>query len=422
VGLWASFAPSRGRKRPMGLFSIFSAVGFYSILLLFAFPATRPQVGRLFGHSAKPTSKYLPGFDSIRGAAALLVVLGHCIYFAYPAFIGLPSTFVLIANQASKAVLIFCTLSGFLIYRAVAGISELKDLRSYCVRRFFRVYPVYAIGVIVALFLNQYAGPDMSPATSESARFFADLFVLRVLWWPGFANPVSWSLYHEILFYALLPLIVLTVGQRRMAAFAAVAILGMLLADYPSRDYGLYKYFLFGILASCYSERLKPYATAVFLIGAILVIAEFASIDLIFRLGLTPAKGLTGGSFGLGLGMALVLATLPHLSSVGKTLDVFPLKMLGMVSYSLYVIHPFVLRLTFPQMGNLVTARDYSQFPALATIGPAGFAFVVIPSILFWSAVCFVAVERPGLQFGNYLVARRRRQSITINAAISPAA
>lgn len=395
----------------MSSFSIFSAAGFYFLVLSFALPATRPHVQGLFGHPIKPTQKYLRGFDSIRGGAALLVVLGHCIYFAYPAFTGLPWVFVVIANQASKAVPIFCTLSGFLIYRAVLEIQTLDDIRSYCVRRFFRVYPVYAFGVIVALFLNQYTISNMSPDTSASARFFADMFMMRVLWWPGFGNPVAWSLYHEVLFYALLPLIVLTIGQRRMAVFAAFAILAMLLADYPSRDYGLYKYFLFGIIASTNSERLKPYALLAFFTGVSLMLVEFAGVDVIFKLGFTPAKSIYGGGFGLGLGTALVLTTMPHLSLVGKVLDVFPLRMLGAVSYSLYVIHPFVLNLTFPQTGILIAPRDYSRFVSQGTIGPLGFALVLIPSILFWAAICFVGVERPGIRFGATIVGRCLRGS-----------
>jgi peptidoglycan/LPS O-acetylase OafA/YrhL len=388
------------------LFSIFSASGFYLIVLSLALPATRPHLQNMLGYPVKPTQKYLQGFDSIRGGAALLVVLGHCIYFAYPAFTGLPSTFVLIANQASKAVPIFCALSGFLIYRAVLEIHTLDDIRAYCVRRFFRVYPVYAFGVIIALFLNQYVVSSMSPDTSASARFFADMFMMRVLWWPGFANPVAWSLYHEVLFYALLPLIVLTIGHRRMAGFATFTILAMLLADYPSRDYGLYKYFLFGILASTNSERLKSHAVLAFFVGVGLILVEFGGIDVIFKLGLTPAKSIYGGGFGLGLGTALVLATMPNLSLVGKALDVFPLRMLGAISYSLYVIHPFILNLTFPQTGILISPRDYSRFVSPGTIGPLEFALVLIPSILFWSTVCFVAVERPSIKFGATIVGR----------------
>jgi len=389
-------------------FTALSATGFYLILLSFALPATRGYSQKLFSQPGQATQRHLMGFDAIRGGAALLVVLGHCIYFAYPAFTDLPKGLVLIANQASKAVPIFCVLSGFLIYRAVLAIKTLPDVRSYCIRRFFRVYPAYALGVVVAAILHQYDVSNLSPDTSASARFFADLFMTRVLWWPGFANPVAWSLYHEILFYALLPLIVLTIGQHRMALFSILCVAGLLLADYPSRDFGLYKYFAFGILASIYSERLKPYALFALLAGGALVAVEFAGLDVVFKLGLTPAKAPYGGGFGLGLGTALALAGLPHLSLLGKALDVFPLRMLGAISYSLFIIHPFVLNVVFPETGSLVGPRDYSRFALHGTIGPAKLFLVLIPTILFWSALCFVIVERPGIRLGVSLLSRNR--------------
>ena len=381
-----------------------AALALYATLIAAVSPQWRSVINRYLGTAPNYHPHTLLGFDAIRGGAALLIVLGHCVYFALPAFAELPPVVVRLAGQATKAVPIFGVLSGFLIYRAVLAIKTIDDIRSYCTRRFFRIYPAYAAGVILALVLGQYASPSMSPDTSASARFFADLFVMRVLWWPGFGNPVAWSLYHEVLFYALLPLIVLTIGRQRVAPFAIAGLAMMLLADYPGRDYGLYKYFIFGILASIYSDPLRPYAAVACIIGLILIGLEFFGIDILFILGLTPAKVRWGGGFGLGLGPALVLGALPHLGTVGRAFNILPFRILGIISYSLYVIHPFVLNLIFPESGILIEPRDYSKFSGASAGGVAWMFFILIPSIIFWAMMCYLMIERPFIRFGAALL------------------
>jgi peptidoglycan/LPS O-acetylase OafA/YrhL len=382
----------------------------------FLLPQLRIRLASLFGHPIPPHQNYVRGFDAVRGGAALLVVIGHCVYFAQPAFPELPRLVVLVAGRGSLAVPIFCVLSGFLISRAVFQIKTVTDVKAYCTRRFFRIYPVYAVAVLLALLLGQYSTSSMSPDTSTSARFFADLFMMRVLWWPGFANPVAWSLYHEVLFYALLPLTVLTVGNRRVGQVALFILTAMLLADYPSRDYGLYKYFVFGVLSSFYNGRFRAYAALTLGVGIALIVVEFIGFDLAFSLGATPAKMRVGGGFGLGLGVAMLLAALPHVRIVGKILDFLPLRLLGNISYSLYVIHPLVLRLVFPQIGNLSEVRNYKMFSPTVELDTWWLFLILIPAILFWAAIFFLVVERPFMKLGAALL----KNGSAVSTALSP--
>src|SRR6266404_4125270 len=104
-----------------------SALGFYAVVLALIFPATRAKIASAFSHPIPPTQHYLLGFDTLRGFAAATIVVGHFWYFTYPVFSSTQHASLFWAYLLSfsyKAVPIFCTLSGFLIYRSVLPVKK----------------------------------------------------------------------------------------------------------------------------------------------------------------------------------------------------------------------------------------------------------------------------------------------------------
>jgi peptidoglycan/LPS O-acetylase OafA/YrhL len=388
-----------------------SSAAFYVLLVALAIPHLRPYFSVLFVHPIPPHQTYQLGFDTLRGFAAIYVAFGHCWWATYPIFAATQHVAPFIAFN-TKAVPIFAVLSGFLIYRScISAVSGIAQLRAYIVRRFFRIYPVYLLGIVLSLLMGQYIG---SPQFSPSGYLVSDIFMFTSLNWPGgFANPPTWSLYIEVSFYAVLPLMIIAVGQKRMAALCSILLLACVIADYPSRVFVLWRYFFIGIIASEVSKKIsfRP-ALAAFLIGICLIY---------YDLGGPPHDwfGLIGigqihhdySTLGLGLGCGLILVSLPHLPQIGAMLNILPLRLLGVISYSVYITHFFYIRANFPEIALFSQAGTdplYQHFKTLAPFPAWYLPLVFFPGVLFWGAASFVLVERPGILLGRFILKRTR--------------
>lgn len=162
------------------------------------------------------------GLDEFRLALALVVALFHAQVLAgeQPILPWLLSPFF--------AVSAFFILSGFLIFRTL---DRPQKLTSYLTSRFLRIYPAYAVVVLVSAAV-------FAPQTNASSiRYvFANLALVNFIA-PGMAgvfegNPESaingslWTIKIEVAFYLLAPLIA-WVGHRcgavKVLAVSAIA-------------------------------------------------------------------------------------------------------------------------------------------------------------------------------------------------------
>lgn len=151
---------------------------------------------------------YLAGLDGLRALAVGLVVMTHA---------GFLTGYVVTGGMAGRiwgrgdfGVAIFFTLSGFLLYRALSAEEEQGGmrLRWYWWRRAARILPAYWLTLaVVAAFVHPSPRQILTHATATQV-YVADLGI------PGFTQ--SWSIATELAFYALLPLLVLSLrGPRR---------------------------------------------------------------------------------------------------------------------------------------------------------------------------------------------------------------
>lgn len=141
------------------------------------------------------------GIELFRGLAALMVLVTHYARFITTGETGL--TFLW------TGVDLFFVISGFVFAPMVFG--QKVDLKPYLLRRFFRIYPLYVVAVIVYFFFS----PD-DPA--KNTYFIKHLFFLHTtssITEAYFFNPAFWSLPVEIEFYLVLPLLALIGGSRK---------------------------------------------------------------------------------------------------------------------------------------------------------------------------------------------------------------
>ena len=163
--------------------------------------------------------------DGLRALAIILVIMFHSWYFVQ---FRLPSTeafliysdslpwFLGFIRRGDLGVDIFFVLSGYLLSWQLFRkrmMSGRIDLKRFYTHRIFRIYPLYTIGLLIAM-----AGDGFSWG------FIGNLLAYNI--WTDAANiiiPWSWSLSVELEFYAVVPLLVLMVRSGSSLAFITVA-------------------------------------------------------------------------------------------------------------------------------------------------------------------------------------------------------
>jgi peptidoglycan/LPS O-acetylase OafA/YrhL len=151
----------------------------------------------------------LTGLDVLRGIAILLVIVAHFM----PAY---GQTALLLSQIAANAgVILFFLLSGFLMDR---NLARDQAIMPYAIRRAFRILPTYWLSILVVAFVYGQWSFDKIAA---NATFTVSLFHYERM------SGVYWTLYIEVLFYAIAPILRL-LGERaiRVAPFAFVVAIG----------------------------------------------------------------------------------------------------------------------------------------------------------------------------------------------------
>ena len=134
--------------------------------------------------------------EGLRGFAAILVVWLHFLQLVpAPATAGAGRWLLAYSPPAHLSVLLFFVLSGYVIGRATQPLT-LGTTAGYVKRRLLRLYPIYAVSVLLALAAaaTAYAWPIVG----------GNLLFLQVLLVPVIPeNAPAWSLHYEVLCYLL---------------------------------------------------------------------------------------------------------------------------------------------------------------------------------------------------------------------------
>lgn len=166
-----------------------------------------------------------------RGVAALLVVLAHATLLAERRYgEELLWGFFSIGNIG---VDFFFVLSGFIIfYIHGRDIGQAQRLKSYAAKRLTRIYPMYWL-LTLAILPVYLLFPGFGKAHDPSVAYLVKSFVL----WPQEALPllsVGWTLTHEMYFYLVFGLMIVTPRWFWLPLVTLIAVLSgyKLFADY----------------------------------------------------------------------------------------------------------------------------------------------------------------------------------------------
>jgi peptidoglycan/LPS O-acetylase OafA/YrhL len=150
-----------------------------------------------------PNYKYL---DSLRGIAILMVVLIHTSQWIIPDSKILLS----IASKGGLGVQLFFIVSAFTLSNSMLiRQNEKFAIKNFFIRRFFRVVPLFYMGIIIYTTYYGFESSYYAPDGKSKVAVIATLLFSHI-WHPEWINsivPGGWSIGNEVLFYFLLPIL-----------------------------------------------------------------------------------------------------------------------------------------------------------------------------------------------------------------------
>ena len=394
----------------------------------------RPPGGQ---HRRPEPRTRITSLDGLRGIAALVVVVYH-VFLTQPA-LAEPyrnpaadvdgatwwATFtpLHLGWAGPEAVFVFFVLSGLVLALPVADTGRL-NLWDYYPRRLVRLYlPVWAAVGLTVLWATVVprVWPDgaswwiVGNATEPTvSKVVADLLLV---WSPGQANHVLWSLQWEVLYCLGLPLVLVALRWAprawavKLGLVAAALLLGSVAGSLALASLPL---FVLGTLMAVEHRRLAAWAEA--LDGSPLgrlwwAVAMAACVTLLLSYWLVQALPLPAAAVGpaedvarvlQGLGAGLVVAVVWLCPGAQAAMTAPVMQWLGSRSFSLYLVHLPVVATVALLLGG--------RPPLLVAL--AGTLVVTLPL----TEAFYRFVERP-----SHRIARRAGRVVAERARSAPA-
>ena len=166
----------------------------------------------------------LAWLDALRGIAALCVVYAH---FGTRVLPRVHTAVYSVFDPGLYGVLVFFLVSGYIV---PASLERKGSLRSFWLGRLFRLFPLFALAIAAVLVLHGLGFASVRDANGNvTASVFSHLFMLNELLGETNIIVVLWTLSYEMVFYVLLTAL-FTAGLHKRSgwcagAFAAAALL-----------------------------------------------------------------------------------------------------------------------------------------------------------------------------------------------------
>jgi peptidoglycan/LPS O-acetylase OafA/YrhL len=382
--------------------------------------------------------------DELRGIAALAVALVHSMTVLWlglrgqPRGHGLPQLFDRVmavlsipAHYGYAGVMLFFLLSGFVIHLPFAGGRRPFEFVPYLTRRFFRIYPPYLVALLISLAIGAFLPSayvfQLHLTSMDMGHVLRSFFLLQnyphgggpgmelAAYQPA-SNMALWSLPVEMELYLAYPLLLLGLRAIPMARLAlgvaAVSIVATIVDVWIAAPDGsasnvanfqptFLHYWVIWAAGAWLAERVATrtvpaWRTPYWIALGILTVAALLARPK-FHLAYDFEEFLWAGVFFLAF-LRLLQA------NVSKKFAVFrPLAGIGLVSYSLYLIHvpTFLVIAALWGLGHTQLSANF------------GFCLVAVALVVPVAAVMYVLVERPSIALGRRLSERKTNGAVT---------
>ena len=333
--------------------------------------------------------------DALRGVAAVVVVIQHVseqVHWRPALWFS-----VHVAQLGQLGVMVFFLVSGFII---PVSLERHGNLKGFWVARVFRLYPLYWVSLVAAFVLWRNGQYFVDPGISAHplTAFLANATMASRLFHQPYAIGLYWTLLFELIFYIGCSVLFVIGWLRYSDRIALVLMAGILVKTYGPVLVGgaaspsalpfiamvtgtlLYRFFY----ATMSPRRAALVVTAAAVTGVLAYAPLIGKSHRVQFYG-GDAFGPMVGAFLGAIGIVVVAMMLRH-HSVPRWLC-----HLGLVSYSMYLVHPLLLQwLDLPHSPGLAVA----VFVAV-TVGVA--------------TVTYYLIEAPMIEAGRTIVRRLDR-------------
>lgn len=393
--------------------------------------------------------------DALRGLAALVVVFEHSLDVLLPEVRRTAGPWF---DFGRYGVFVFFLVSGYVV---PFSLQRRGSVREFWAGRFFRLYPAWGVSLALALVLAAAGVTYGLPAALGDRPWEAALahatMLQDLLGVPNAVN-VLWTLSYEMVFYLLITAMFVA-GVHRSSARVALgfgvgaAILGvalpsgLLASHWPDGTIVGAALLLAGGLAAMLSGRRATRRAGVAVVAALaltllvlnsrigaieslcIIATMFAGTAVraiqegrlrrapaIAMVAVVPALSIVAGlrtptswalhanpnPLGRDWTIAVAAAWLTFLAGLALRDRRMPrfLVWSGLVSYSLYLLHPLVVQVVWYAAG-----RDTWGLPVPVR---AAWGAVLVAGVLVSAALTHRYVERPAQRLGRRLTSRRR--------------
>lgn len=302
--------------------------------------------------------------DALRGYAILGVLLTH----STQSLTDLPNIFYNFGVQGSRGVQLFFIVSSFTLFYSLSKINyeRIRDTKDFFIRRFFRIAPTYyTAALFYYLFYTLLEPQSIYSQSGYSLEVIITTFTFTTLLSPNWllsVVPGGWSISAEMLFYLFVPLFFVVVKNLKQSLMLVVV---SILISYISAYYiiNFTSFENLGDIRSGYMFYSFPNQLPIFCLGICLYfllknkisISDKTSkhsnlaviISLVLLLLLSINGGIGGPYFPSHLIYGLLFVLLAYglgTNSNNILINKFSI-FIGQISFSMYIIHFFVVDL-----------------------------------------------------------------------------
>lgn len=360
--------------------------------------------------------KRLAFIDTLRGIAVMAVLLQHALevivekhptgeyYWAFHDAIGY------YMNFGRFGVVLFFFVSGFVIPFSFP--DSATPIRDFTISRFFRLYPAYWTSILIGLITMPLLDGKTYPLSQilMNVTMFQTFVNVPNLW------VIYWTLAIELIFYiGCTVLFAMGLLNRRLTAvyivaaaslvctIGAIAIENRLLWSLMEVALNLTAMFLGKVVRdTVIGGKLRWQHVA----GCMLLYCIFAITLSTKRFGGVYHENFF---YSYSIGLAYVCAGLLFVlfASFGERFAWRPMAFVGMISYSVYLMSPFVIVW-------VIHGMRFIDGP----LGWALFVAVIVAASIMTSWVTYTFVEKPCIAFGHRFRSQRRRP-VVLEPALS---
>jgi len=351
-----------------------------------------------FELSRAGSGRNLPSMEGLRGLAVSIVFLTHYASLVVPwveptapHYLGVVDA---VHQMGNLGVDLFFVLSGYLIYGTL--IEREQPFGRFIMRRAQRIYPAF-LAVFLLYVALSFAMPAESKIPSPWPQGLLYL-VQNLLLLPGMTSiepmiTVAWSLSYEAFYYLAIPFVIALLGlrrwpiARRTPLFIAAAVFWLVWCAAFGGQVRLAMFVAGMVLHGTLAHR--PHGGPSSVWGVVGLVVGLAAMALPLH---------DDVSLSLKIAVVFICMYTLCLTCFGRpegwlptALSVAPLRWLGNMSYSYYLLHGLTLKAGFLVMKHVLPPASVGDGVLLFwLLMPVMFAATLLPS-----AVLFLTIERP---------------------------